>query len=102
MVADMIGPFVELLTFATRATTAGALAQVGGKGSLPPSWRRPCGAARCNWPCIRQGHAGRMEADLVIAAVPLREDVRDVLVGPPGGLDGLPNGRGAWHQQLSP
>ncbi|MGD9696455.1 MAG: hydroxymethylbilane synthase [Thermoleophilia bacterium] len=35
---------------------------------------------------------GAPPADLVIAAVPPREDARDVLVGPPGGLDALREG----------
>lgn len=33
-----------------------------------------------------------LPAGLAVLAVPAREDARDVIVGPPGGLDGLPPG----------
>jgi len=35
---------------------------------------------------------GELPAGLAVVAVPVREDPRDVLVGPPGGLDALPAG----------
>jgi hydroxymethylbilane synthase len=35
---------------------------------------------------------GELPPGLAVVAVPPREDPRDVLIGPPGGLDGLPTG----------
>jgi hydroxymethylbilane synthase len=35
---------------------------------------------------------GELPAGLAVLAVPAREDARDVIVGPPGGLDALPSG----------
>ena len=94
MVAEMIGPAVELVTFSTRGDrTVGALTEVGGKGLFTAELEAALrgGAVQLAVHSAKDLPA-EMEPDLVIAAVPPREDARDVLVGPGGGLESLPQG----------
>ncbi len=94
MVADLIGPGVELVTFSTRGDrTPGALTEVGGKGLFTAELEAALRSGQVQLAVhSAKDMPAEMEADLVIAAVPPREDARDALIGPPGGLDSLPQG----------